>query len=60
MSVDATREGKTPAAVEDLVSFLYRDARRELGESTILDSNVEEVDRGTLRADDADVLNDKV
>ena len=58
--VHEARKREPVLPVHDLVRLLRPEVRREPRELAVLDADVEQVDRGPVRPDDADVLDDEV
>ena len=60
VGVDHAGEREQSTAVEDLARLARRDLRREEGEASVFDAEVESLHRGRSRAHDAHVLDDEV
>src|SRR3974377_1892473 len=57
MRIDATRKCQTILSIENLLRALSLNIGSEPGDFSILDRNIEAIDRGPVRADQAGIFN---
>src|SRR5262249_51309652 len=60
MRIDATRERETIFSIKDLLGVLGLNVRPEPGDFSILDRNIETIDRGLIRTNDNGILDDSI